>query len=313
MREYARTGVCWIWVLTVPLWGAEPGSSIRLFDHTTVAGPNISLGDVAVITCEGKGLADSLKKVVLEKAAPTGQKVSITSAAVKIALSRDGYSIDGFRFEGALSTVVLTQTQEVSPDQFLEAAKSFILSQTGENEMNLQVKILGPLKNLIVSSGSLEIRFRPALIGKYEGVQILTAELIVDGREVRVVPVRLDTQVFHSVVQAKRDVKKGEKFTAENIALGRLQTSQLLRGSLQHLDDVLGRTASFDLKKGTPIRFSEINDPPAIRRGTIVQAFMESGNVEIIVHARAVEDGKAGEVIHVENTDFYYNTRANEE
>ena len=124
------------------------------------------------------------------------------------------------------------------------------------------------------------------------------------------VPVRLDTHIFHSVVQAKMDIKKGEKFTTENTALGRLLTAQLLRGSLQHLDDVLGRTSSFDLKKGTPIRFSEINDPPVIRRGNIIQAFMESGNVEIIVHARAVEDGKAGEVIHVENTDSHKVLRA---
>ena len=296
--------------MTVCSWGAETSSSIRLLDQVTVAGPSINLGDVAKVTSDAKGMADRLKKLVLEKAAPTGQKVSITTDAIKIAMSREGYSLDGFRFEGALSTVVLTQTQEVSSDQLLEAAKSFILSQTGENEINLDVKILGPLKNVIVSSGQLEIRFRPALIGKYEGIQILTAELLVDGRETRVVPVRLDTQIFHSVVQAKMDIKKGEKFTTENTALGRLLTAQLLRGSLQHLDDVLGRTSSFDLKKGTPIRFSEINDPPVIRRGNIIQAFMESGNVEIIVHARAVEDGKAGEVIHVENTDSHKVLRA---
>lgn len=310
MRIFVRRGVCWIWVLAVPLWGAEKTATIRLLDRAMVAGPNITLGDVAEVTCGVKTLSDRLRKVILGKAAPTGQKVSITQAAIKIALNREGYSLEGFHLEGVDLTVVLTETQEVTPAQLLEAAQSFILSQVGEDKKNTEIKLLGPLKSLIVSSGHLEIRYRPALIGKYEGVQILTAELSVNGREIRVVPVRLDTRIFHSVVQTSKDVKKGEKFTADNATLGRFPTSRLLRGSLQHLDDVLGRTAAFDLKAGTPIRFSEINDPPVIRRGTVVQAFVESGNVEIVVHARAVEDGKAGEEIHVENTDSHKVLRA---
>src|ERR1035438_1360865 len=140
MRISTRSGICWMWFLTVCSWGAETSSSIRLLDQVTVAGPSINLGDVAKVTSDAKGMADRLKKLVLEKAAPTGQKVSITTDAIKIAMSREGYSLDGFRFEGALSTVVLTQTQAVSSDQLLEAAKSFILSQTGENEINLDRK-----------------------------------------------------------------------------------------------------------------------------------------------------------------------------
>jgi len=305
MRRFARTGAYWFWLLTVSLWGAEKTAVIRFLDQATVAGPNITLGDVAKVTAEEKTFSDRLNRVILEKAPPPGQKVSITQMAVKIALRREGYSLEEFRWEGADSIWVLTQTQEVTPDQLLDAAKTFILSQTGEDSKNLEIKILGPQKGVVVPSGQLEIHYRPALVGQYEGTQILTAELTVDGRDIRVVPVRLETHVFHSVVLTSRDIKKGDKFSSENIVMGRMPTTQALRGCLQHLADVLGRTAAYDLRKGTPVRFSEINDPPVIRRGTVVQAFVESGNVEIMVHAQAVEDGKAGEEIRVENTDSH--------
>jgi flagella basal body P-ring formation protein FlgA len=292
-------------LLTVSVWGAENSATIRFLGQATVAGPNITLGDVAKINSEDKAFLERLNRVTLIKAAPSGQKVTITHSMVKIALTREGYSLEGFHWEGADSILVLTETQEVTPDQLLEAAKSFILSQTGENPGNLEIKLLGPLKNVVVPNGDLEIHYRPALVGQYEGTQILTAELTVDGRDIRVVPVRLDTQVFHTIVLTSKVVKKGDKFTIENVTVGKIQTSKLLKGSLQHLNDALGRTAAFDLGAGIPVRFSEINDPPVIQRGTTVQAFVESGNVEIMIHARAIEDGKAGEEIRVENTDSH--------
>jgi flagella basal body P-ring formation protein FlgA len=305
MRRFVRTGALWFCFVTVSLWGAEKTATIRFLGQATVTGPDITLGEIALVTADEKAFSERLDRVIVVRAAPPGQKVTITQSAVKIALGREGYSLEGFRLEGADSTLVLTETQEVKPDQLLEAAKAFILSQTGDDPGNLEIKLLGPLKNVVVPSGRLEIHYRPALVGQYEGTQILTAELTVDGRDIRVVPVRLETKVFHTVVLTSKAVKKGDKFTTDNVILGKMLTSRVLRGSLQHLKDVLGRTAAFDLGAGIPVRFSEIDDPPVIHRGTMIQAFVESGNVEIMVHARAIEDGKAGEEIKVENTDSH--------
>ncbi len=305
MRILVLMGLFGCGVCHMPLLCAEKTVTIRLVDQATVAGPNIVLGDIAVLDGEDKVEVDRLDRMVVERAAPMGQKVSVAQTAIKIALSREGYSPNEVQLVGAESSLVLTQTQEVTPGQLLVAAQSFILSQTGEDPRNLKIKLLGPLKNLVIPTGNLGIHYRPALVGQYEGVQILTAELTVDGRSIRLVPVRLDAQILHAVVQTTRAISKGDKFTVDNVSLGTLPTSQILKGTLQHLDDVLGRSAAFDLKSGTPVRFSEINDPPVIRHGSIVQAFVETGNIEIVVHARAVADGKAGEEILVENTDSH--------
>jgi flagellar basal body P-ring formation protein FlgA len=305
MRILVLIALFWYQGWDMPLLCAEKIITIRLMDRATVAGPNIALGDVAVLNGDDKVEVDRLDRMVVERAAPMGQKVSVAQTAIKMALSREGYSLTAIRLVGADSSLVLTQTQEVTPDQLLGAAQDFILSQTGEDPRNLKIKLLGPLKNLVLPTGTLGIHYRPALVGQYEGVQILTAELTVDGHNIRVVPVRLDAQILHAVVQTTKAINKGDKFTVDNVSLERVPTSQILKGTLQHMDDVLGRRAAFDLNSGIPVRFSEINDPPVIRRGTIVQAFVETGNVEIAVHARAVADGKAGEEILVENTDSH--------
>lgn len=58
------------------------------------------------------------------------------------------------------------------------------------------------------------------------------------------------------------------------------------------------------------IRVNEIFDPPVVLRGKIVQAIIRLGNVELTVDARAIEDGKAGDVIQVENSDSHKVLRA---
>jgi flagella basal body P-ring formation protein FlgA len=187
----------------------------------------------------------------------------------------------------------------------LDSARSFILAQTGEEPKNINVKLLSPTKSLQMPEGQLDIRFRPSLIGQYEGTQILTAELSVDGHGARLIPVRLDTQVFRSVVVTKKEVKQGNKFSRENVEIDQLPSSKVSKGTLQKLGDVLGRTSGMDLRAGTPVRFSEINDPPVIHRGETVEGVEKIGNVEITVSVRAVGEGRPGEEITVENTESH--------
>ncbi len=292
-------------LLASSLWAEDGPVTVRLLDQATVAGPDVLLGDVARMDGEAKTLVDRLKHMNLEKAAPVGQTINLTRAAVQVMLNREGYLTGSVILAGGEACKVSTLVQEVTSGQLLDSARSFILAQTGEEPKNIDVKLLSPTKSLLMPEGQLEIRFRPSLIGQYEGTQILTAELSVDGHGVRVIPVRLDTQVYRSVVVTKKEVKKDEKFSADNVGIDRLPSSKASKGTLQKLQDVIGRTAGMDLKAGTSVRFSEIIDPPVIHRGEIVEGIEKIGNVEITVSVRAVGDGRAGEEITVENTESH--------
>jgi flagella basal body P-ring formation protein FlgA len=163
----------------------------------------------------------------------------------------------------------------------------------------------GKSKKITLPDGEVKAKLRPSFTGKYDGTVFLTAELEVNGRLIKVLPIRVTVEVFHNAVATTRPVEKGAKFTAENVSLARLPTSKMTRGCFNQLGYVLGRTAALQLPAGTVIRVSDINDPPAIRHGQTVQGIMRRGNVELAVQVRAVEDGKAGETIKVENTDSH--------
>jgi flagella basal body P-ring formation protein FlgA len=305
MRGKRFTILLGLGLLALPLWAVEEPVTVRLLDQATVAGPDVLLGDVARMEGESKPRLDRLQRMMLLKAAPVGKSISLTRAAVQVMLNREGYTPESVILAGAEACKVLTLIQEVTPGQLLDAARVFILAQTGEDPKNLEIKLLSPTKSLQMPQGKLEIRFRPSLIGEYIGTQILTAELSVDGNGIRVIPVRLETQAFRSVVVTKRAVKKGDKFSSDNVGIDKLFSSKASKGTVEKLGDVVGRTAGMDLKAGTPVRFSEINDPPVIHRGEVVEGLEKFGNVEITVSVRAVGDGRAGEEITVENTESH--------
>jgi flagella basal body P-ring formation protein FlgA len=226
----------------------------------------------------------------------------VSQAFVKIAIRKAGYDLKDFSFEGAQATAVLTQSQEFSIAGLLPEMKAFIVKGLAEAPGNVEVKLAGGDKKILLPGGKVEAHFRPPFSGKYEGNLFLTAELEVDGRLVKVLPVRANVEVYHPVVVTSRRVDKGDKFTEDNVTLIRKPTSALLSGSIGQLENVLGRTAAMMIAAGSVLRLNELYDPPVIKHGQVVEAVVRRGNVEITVQVRAIEDGKAGDPIRVENT-----------
>ena len=305
MRRYFIFGCfCFLAAIT-KIQAAGSQIIIQLPDKATVIGPEISLGEIADVLGDDKTKADRIRRSTVSQAAPAGEKIKITGAYIKIALQREGYSLDGFEFEGSNATEVLTKSQSLDPVDLLPKVKAFVLNQINESSDDVDIKVEGSPKKILLPAGEVAPKFRPSFSGKYEGVVLLTAELSVDGRLVRVLPLRLEVDIYHSVVTVTKAMGKGDKFTRANIGLLRTPSSKLTNGCFRQLDPVLGRTASMPLTPGTVIRVNDIYDPPVIQHGSIVEGIVDEGNIELTVDVRAIEDGKAGDTIRLENTETH--------
>lgn len=305
MNRFFRFLSLFFWALVLSAHSAENVLIIRLSEKATVVGPQIKLGEVADIIGGKNGNLDRVRQLELAKAAPVGNTFKLSQDFIKIVLRREGYSLQDFVFEGGQTTEVLTQSRDFEPSDLLPEIKKFVLEQTKESSEDVDVKLAGLDKKILLPAGEVKATFQPSFSGRYEGSVLLTTNLEVDGRLIRVLPLRVTIDVFHPAVVTTRKVEKGEKFDDGNIALVRTPTSRMVVGCFRKLAYVLGRTASVPLTSGTVLRVSEIYDPPVIRHGQIVQAIVRKGNVELMVDARAIEDAKAGDSIRVENTNSH--------
>jgi len=290
-------------------WGlvtaAEESVSIRMMEKATVVGPKVSLGDVADLIGKNNAILSKLRRLDLGMAAPAGRQIKIKKGYVKIALRREGYSDKDFVLSGAETTGVLTDSQQFSTAELLASLRTFVTKAVGAPPEDVDVQLSGLDKKITLPAGDVRAEFRPPLSGNYEGTVFLTTELSVNGHSVKVLPLRVKVEISHPVVVTKRNIEKGDKFTTENVVISRRPTSAVMRGSIGRLEDVLGRSAAAPIPPGTVVRMTEIFDPPLIKQGSLVQAVVRKANVEITVEARAVENGKVGDRIRVENTESH--------
>ena len=309
MRGILGWSSLFFWSLAWPLLAAGP-VDIHLPQKATVAGSAISLGEVAEVSGENRAETEKVRRVKLSAAAPAGGTIKLTQGFIKVALRKEGYSLEKISFSGADVVEVLTQSQLLSLAGLLPDIKSFVIGQLKESPENVDIKISGADKKISLPAGLVKANFRPPLSGKFEGAFLLTTELEVDGRVVRVLPLRVTVEVFHPVVVTTRRVEKGDKFSRENVSLVRTSTSKIMGQYMDRLDSVLGRTAAAPMVPGTVVRINSLFDPPVVKRGQNVQAIVQYGNVEITVQVRATEDGKAGDMIRVENSETHKLLRA---
>jgi len=299
-----------LFCLAFPIYADESPLAINLSERAAVVGPQVTLGEVAEFTGSNGAMIERVRRLVISQAAPAGERISISQGYIKVVLRREGFSLDDFTFGGVDTTEVLTQSQDFLPSDLLPDIKSFVLRETNEPAENIGVKLDGVNKKMLLPAGKITANFRPSFSGKYDGPILLTAELEVDGHLIRVLPLRLTVDVYQPAVVTTKRVEKGERFTDQNVALTREPSSKITRGCFRQLSYVLGRTASMPLIPETVIRTDEIFDPPVVLRGKTVQAIVRFGNVELSVDAMAIEDGKAGDIIRVENSDSHKVLRA---
>ena len=288
--------------LFVNLAVAEEIFSVRLLEKSTVVGPKVDLGDVGNVIGKNNAVLGKVRRIHLGSAAPAGKKIKIGRGYIKIALRREGYSDKDYSFTGSDSTEVLTESQQFSTSELLASLRSFIRRAVEAPPEDVEVQLSGLEKKITLPAGDVRAEFRPPLSGKYEGTLLITAELSVGGRFVKAVPIRVKVEITHSAVVTTKMIERGDKFTKENVVLARKSTTSIMRGSISRLEDVLGRSAAVPVPAGVVLRLTEIFDPPLIKQGQIIQAVVRKGNLEISVEAKAMENGKIGDRIRVENT-----------
>jgi flagella basal body P-ring formation protein FlgA len=220
---------------------------------------------------------------------------------IRVALRKAGFGEGEVLVEEG-ETVVTTESQDYPLQNLLPVIRTDILRATGEDPANVQVEPSASFEKTVpLPKGKLTQVLRPPVSGRYDGSVLYVVDLSVDGRKVRTLPMRVTVRIERPAVVVTHRVERGEKFDENRVELKRLSTG-VSADSVTVLSQALGRTSARAIFPGTVLRLQDIADPPVIQRGQEVTCRSHTGNVEIEVMVKTLEDGKMGRVIRVENT-----------
>ncbi len=103
------------------------------------------------------------------------------------------------------------------------------------------------------------------------------------------------------VVVAQRMIPRGEALTASSLAVEMRPAAQVRSHAVSAMEDALGKATSRSLRSGQVLSANHLTLPDAVRKGERVAIESASGRVQINTWGIALENGKVGDQIRVQN------------
>ncbi len=111
------------------------------------------------------------------------------------------------------------------------------------------------------------------------------------------IPVRI--KLVKDVLVAKRAINRGEVISSENVNVERRELPSNLEPDKISFDIIFGKTAKYNIVRGTILTEELVQEPFAIRRGDKVKVVVLSGKVQISTYGIALNDANTGEQVRV--------------
>ncbi len=301
---------------------AAPLAVVRIPARADVVGPDILLGDIAEVETADVELARKLRELSLGRAAIPGQTRDLTLATIRVRMRQQSLPEKEISLEAEHTSVsVLTRAQTVSGDTIAEAAEAAIVAQGLPNSTGIdaaarpELVLLCPAPGaLTVADGEVDIRTE-RVMGTPPGSVIVPVDVFVDGTVERTVMVRCDARVVLDVVVTTSPLQRHDVLDAGNVAVERREFASLPRGLLSSAvvgdDAVNGQLrATRPLTAGTVLTESMVETVPVVFRGQPVQIVAATARIHVAAPGVALEDGRIGDLIRVENSTSGHVIRA---
>ncbi|MES9850706.1 MAG: flagellar basal body P-ring formation chaperone FlgA [Candidatus Thiodiazotropha sp. L084R] len=104
------------------------------------------------------------------------------------------------------------------------------------------------------------------------------------------------------VVVAIRDLPRGQAIDSKDLKIKVSDTSHLLRGYFDTVDQVVGQTLKRTLRRGQVVTPSMLVVRKAIKRGDQVTILAGSGGIQVRMQGKAIKQGNPGDLITVMNS-----------
>lgn len=108
--------------------------------------------------------------------------------------------------------------------------------------------------------------------------------------------------IYEDVLVAMNHLPRGTVIDESDIDFARINISEIGNYFADDFNQVIGKSLSRPIKRGSPIRLTQLKEPTVIKRGQEVVIEAQSSGIMVAAYATALSDGRIGEQIKVKNT-----------
>jgi flagella basal body P-ring formation protein FlgA len=283
------------------LWAGEAGVRIIIPTQVEVGGEEVFLRDIARIQGAGSQGLSSLAGISLGRAPRSGQARWLYRSYVEYILERSGWQKDAYYLEMPAKTKILRASQEISAAQFLMTVEEFLGKQANEAWKELRVEPVSIPERVSVAPGEVRLLVEGDRDEYTPGLLVLRLKVILNGQEVRTVPVTVRLHIKAQVVIAQRGLERFQIILPGDLAT---ELRDVRQGEEVFFLPEPGKyRVTRALRQGEVLKRKDLQLVPEVLKGTKVSLTVTSGSLRLSLIGLAMEDGWLGDTIRVKNID----------
>ncbi|KYZ76352.1 hypothetical protein AXX12_07915 [Anaerosporomusa subterranea] len=276
---------------------------VSIKNEALITGPQITLGDIALIEGDDVSQIAALQKITLGSAPLPGATTLLSREILTSRLAASQIGFSGVEWGSVPEMISIAAGGQVLSGQTLAdtALAKLKAKLPVRPQEELSISLLKEIPDLVAPLGVLnyEIAGQSVRFGVPQ-----TAYLIVsaDGVLFSRMPIKYEIKRFTSVVTATTAIAARETLSPDTVRLSWMEVSRLPAGYLTSLDQTNGLVVKRSLSAGSVIYSAHLDKPVLIKRGTAVIISATYGGVEAAAPGIAQNDGRNGQLISVRNT-----------
>jgi flagella basal body P-ring formation protein FlgA len=303
-----------VWVLLCILLAAAPATAdplqISLSPKADVDAETILLGQIAQIQGGEAGQVESLQKIELGRAPLPGQSLILYRPQIEARLKQNGIDPAQCRIVDAGPVKVIRNHAGISDAEIRAAVEAHIQAHAPWQADQMKVRPITYNQSHKLPPGKVSLQVVAPKHTDWLGAVPFQVRLLVDGQPVKRTSVSAYIEVWQEVVLAAKPLGRNQPITREDLTIQTMNMAGVPANAIMNLDQVIGRRANRAIAVNSVLRVDQVDLPPVVRKGDVVQVLAESAQLRITTQAVAQENGGVGQKIQVMNVASKKNVHA---
>lgn len=193
----------------------------------------------------------------------------------------------------------------IDMNDVVSQATAMVYAQVGKLEPNDTLTLLPqyiPSQEVLVPEGS-SVSYNLSLpYGvRFNAPTVAYATITADGRPYAKITMKFDVKLYRNVVVVSRVMTPGEILSPDTVMYESMDVGRLNAGYLTDSSKVIGMMVRRQLPARAVLNLYMLGQPEVIKKGSLVTLLVRVGSMEVSASCKALQDGRVGQVIRVQN------------
>lgn len=275
--------------------GAQTTVTVR--PECEISGTSILISDISAVRSSNSGIAAKIRSAEVGPSPSPGRSKTIRRDDIIIAMRRVGIEDRSVDLLCPERISIARSCKKVTGQAVFEAAKSYA---AGANTWTGTIEItpVSIPNDVDAPVGKLELTAKPGLRSVRRGQNSVNVQIMIDGREYRVVTTTLMIKELAPILVATQAIQRSTPLTALNSAIQQRDITMMSDDAMVS-ELTPGVVASIPIAAGAVIRKSWVTQPAAVHSGDEVLITVVSGTIKVVDRGVATQDGCVGQAVRV--------------